>query len=698
MSAANKSGNDMLQCEASSPIRGASKARRVVVVAAASVAVVIGGVVGCSAEDGDPARTSATGDEPAVPDTPTAAATKEPGSGSSDEVPRSEPEPADASAPDQLARDGASEGAEAQAPETDGSEDEVATSATTAPEQFSTGPVLQWTEIDPGFDDLFMLESAGDGRVTARAWADGDGQGLFGERVVVSANGTDWTEVPLPEGLFPDQVNISSGRWVVTGRYPDVDPHDIGVHRVFFSDDQGATWTETVIELPSDSASPYAAELWRASSVLVAVERMVLVLSGYSTINGQALLEDLGHLPDGKRVVFTLPTPDGVEFTLVDADAPNDLSSLPFTFTASALASMYGHFDEVEEPELSYDELELSYDEVGFTEDEMFDLFAPRDGPLNHAFSSDGPIAELVNSFDGLSVSGAVIDEGFVLTVITGTTGMEETVLTSSDGLAWSEAPSFGPGYFGGTVSNDGTIWWVVFQSEGSFEVRQARLGERPETVATFRGLQYPRVPLLGPAGLVIIATASPGGSPRIDDGLPEGRVAKDGYELRYEADGGLTLWDLNEDTAVYVFGPEDMRSSTPPDGVRLIDEGQSSAIVFEDPETGADLVTFTTEDLASLVGMTAAELEAASSGDPELPEQWVGWSADGSAWGWASLADAFGIDHGGIWAEFAVGRDFVIARVATFQPLDPADSTGETSVSQDSQDLPTRWFIAKVP
>ena len=75
-----------------------------------------------------------------------------------------------------------------------------------------------------------------------------------------------------------------------------------------------------------------------------------------------------------------------------------------------------------------------------------------------------------------------------------------------------------------------------------------------------------------------------------------------------------------------------------------------------------------------------------------------MGWSADGTAWGWASLADAFGIDHGGIWAEFAVGHDFVIARVATFQPLDPADSTGETSVSQDSQDLPTRWFIAKVP
>ena len=97
-------------------------------------------------------------------------------------------------------------------------------------------------------------------------------------------------------------------------------------------------------------------------------------------------------------------------------------------------------------------------------------------------------------------------------------------------------------------------------------------------------------------------------------------------------------------------------------------------------------------------IGMTAAALEAASSGDPERPEQWVGWSADGTAWGWESLADAFGIDDGEIWAEFAVGRDFVIARVVTFQLLDPADSAGETSVSQDGQVLPTRWFIAKVP
>ena len=555
--------------------------------------------------------------------------------------------------------------------------------------------MLQWTEIDPGFDDVFMLESVGDGRVTARAWTEGDGQGLFGERVAVSANGTDWTEVPMPEGLFPDQVNLLSDRWVVTGRYPDIDPLEVGSDRVFFSDDQGATWTEVVIDPRSGAASPYAAERLHASPVLVSGERMVLVLSGYTTIDGQALLEDAGKLPAGKRVVFALPTPAGVSFTLIDADAASLYLSV--RSTAFGLASIYGHIDLEDAPEPTIDELELSYDEVGFTEDEMLDLFAPPSDPLTRIFASDGSTAEVAASYEGWIFSGASTDEGFLLAAAI---DQAETFLTSPGGLVWSEAPSFGPGHSGGRVSTDGTIWWAVWDAGGSFDVQRARVGGTRSTVATFDGFEYPGELLVGPAGLVVVASRDRSRSLRVSRGLPEeGRVARDGFELRYnESEGSLTLWDLTEVTAMYVFGPEDMRSSTPPDGIRLIDEGQSSAIVFEDPETGADLVTFTEEDLASLVGMTATELKAASSGDPQWPEQWVGWSADGTDWGWQSLADAFDIDSGRIWAEFAVGDDFVLARVATFQPPDPANTTGETSVSPDGQVLPTRWFLARVP
>ena len=609
-------------------------------------------------------------------------------------MPGGEPAPTDASDPDQTAGDGAPGGAEAQAPETDGSEDEVAISAATGPEQLSTGPVLQWTELDPGFDDLFLLESVGDGRVTARAWADGDGQRLFGARVVVSANGTDWTEVPLPEGLFPNQVTLSSDRWVVAGRYPDVDPPDIGADRVFFSDDQGATWTEIVIELPFDSASPYAVERRRASPVLVSGERMVMVLSGYSTINGQALLEDLGHLPDGKRVVFTLPTPDGVSFTLIEADVSNPYASL--TSMALGLASTYGHLDTEEVPEPTYDELELTYDEVGFTETEMSELFAPRSDPLTRIFTSDGSTGEVVASYEGWTFSGAATDEGFLLTLVY---DQGHTVLASPDGLVWREEPSPVPGNTISTISAGGTFWWALSDAGGSFDVQRARLGETPTAVATFDGLEYAGELLVGPSGLVVRADRDPTSSIRIDSGLPaQGRVARDGFELRYdESEGSLALWDLAADTAIYVFGPEEMQTATPPDGVRQVDDGGSTGLVFEDPETGTDLVTFTERDLASLLGMTAAELEAASSDDPEWPEQWVGWSADGTDWGWERMTDAFGIDDTGVWAEFAVGSDFVMARVATFQPLDPADQSGP-SVSQDGDVRPTRWFIARVP
>ena len=169
--------------------------------------------------------------------------------------------------------------------------------------------------------------------------------------------------------------------------------------------------------------------------------------------------------------------------------------------------------------------------------------------------------------------------------------------------------------------------------------------------------------------------------------------MSRDGYELRYNGtESTLALWDLAEDTVIYEFGPEDMQSDTPPDGVRVIEGGRLTGMAFEDPETGADLVTFTAEDMAFLLGMAAADREAASGVDPDWPELWLGWSADGTDWGLQSLADAFGIHDAFIWPEFAIGGDFVIARVASFQPPNLADPTDTGQVR------PTRWFLAQVP
>jgi len=653
---------------------GAGAARLATAAVAASAALVVGGGVGCSADYGDPART----DEPAAPDTPTTTAEPEPGAGPSDEVPDGESEPADASSRDLTVSDGASEDAGAQEPHVSGS-----------PAGFSTGPVLQWTEIDPGFDNLFSLESVGDGRVIARVWTENEEQELFGERFAFSSDGIEWTELTLPEGLFPEQVDIVADRWVVTGRNPDVDRPEVGIDRVFFSDDHGSTWTEMVIDIPSAPASPYAVERWIVTEVLVAGERMVLTLAGYTTIDGQALLEDAGRLPAGKRVVFTLPTPGGLAFTLIDSSAPSAYAS--FTSTAFGLASAYGHFNGVEVPDLTYDELVLTYEDIGITEAEAFDLSALPEDPQTRIVVSDSTDGRVVRDHTGWIFPGATTDDGFVLMAV-GKSG--ETVLTSPDGIVWSEGPSLGWGFSGGVVSADGTIWRVAAETGGSFDIQWAGFDETPVTVATFDGLELPGPLLVGPAGVVLVAQRDPGWSLRPDPGLTEGgRVARDGYELRYNAiDSSLTLWDLAEDTAIYVFGPEEMQSDTPPEGVRVIDDGRGAGVAFEDPETGADLVMFTTQDMAFLVGMAAGELEAASGEESEWPELWVGWSADGAAWGWESLADAFGIHDAQVWPEFAVGYDFVIARVASFQPPDPAGPT------DNGQALPTRWFLARVP
>ena len=651
-----------------------------IVAVAASVALAVGAAAGCSQTDRQSEPIGITVDQPEEPAAGSGSTGAEPGPGSSEEVSGSEPEPAG---------DGAPEGIGAEDPEIGGSDDEIATSATTAPEQFSTGPVLAWTEIDPGFDDVFDLKSVGDGRVIARAWTDGEGLGLFGQRFVVSANGTDWAEVPMPDGLFPEQVNIASDRWVVTGQSLDSGWPEEAVDRVFFSDDQGSTWTEMVIELPSSSTSPYAVELWRASSVLVSGKQVVLAVSGLTTIDGQRLLEDVGRLPAGKRVAFAAPFADGVSFTLIDSDVENPFDSV--TSAAWNLAAVYSHLDEEALPDLMSEELVLTYYEVDFTEAERFDLLGPGSGPLTRILAGASTTPEVVAGFEGWVLSGAATDEGFIVTAIDDS---GERILSSRDGLVWSEDPSVDPGSSGGTIAADGTIWRVASETGGSLDIQRAQVGYVPATVATFDGLQYAGALVVGPAGLLMVAQRDLSRSLRADQGLPaEGRVARDGYELRYdEAERSLTLWDLATDTAIYEFGPQEMQGDTPPDGVRIVADGQGAGIVFEDPETGADLVTFTTDDMAFLVGMAAAELEAASSDVPAEPELWAGWSADGRAWGWQSLADAFGIHDASIWPEFAVGHDFVITRVATFQPPDPADPGDEGHF------LPKRWFLARAP
>ena len=657
--------------------------RRAVVAVAASVAVVVGGLVGWNAFDRDATTTVlVTAVDPPAPSTGSVPASGASGSVAPGGAPESAPQAATALEDDSSSpSDPAAAGGDGDVP---------AESDLLTPEGMSTGPLLQWTQIEPEFIDLFGLESVGDGRVFARAFRNGGEPGsvVADELIVVTVDGTNWVEVPMPDGVSPDHLDMSGDRWVVAGR--GIDSGSIGdtASRAFYSDDQGTTWTELDISLPPDPTptSPWLVDETWVTSVLVSGQNIVLVVVVHQDVDFEALVADRGLVPEGKTAVMSgWEGTDTLVFVLLDPDAGSAPAAL-----GSGAVSVDGSPGSVPDEDI----LKLTYDELGLTDEERTVLEPTGDISIRLLWS-DGSAVEPVFQYDGWGGSGVATAEGFAVTAFGMTGGV---IATSPDGVVWSEERSSSYGY-GELVASGGTIWGVVSDLYGSFSVERSALNQAPMSVATFDGLQSTGVLVAGPAGVVVAAVPAPSGPPPTASGMPEGRVAKDGYELRYnEPEGGVTLWDLTEDASVYVFGPEDMQGEAPPDGVREIEDGQIFAVVFEDPETGADLVTFTDEDLAPVFGLSVAQLEAANSGGFEAPEQWVGWSADGASWGWQRMDDAFDITDGVPWAQLAVGQDFVIARVEAGQVPGPGSiSDGQSGTFGITFDAPPRWFIARV-
>ena len=667
-------------------------ARWVVGAAVACAALVVGGVLAWNALRDDTGTVVVTAEDPPVPDPGAPEAGDEPGPDAAGATPAGASDSggvAGASEDERPTGIGEDEPTGIGEDEPTGIESEdPAEPQPPTPEELSTGPVLEWTEIEPGIESLSILQSVGDGRVLARTWPFagaqdyGGGQVYQTAQVLVTSNGTDWSEVPVPDGVSPDQVDISGDRWLVAG--PDTSSEPLSYARfgpssslVFFSDDEGTTWTELDIDLPADPevSSPWLVERSAVTSALVSGERIVLVVQGYTTLDARGLLEDRGLLPEGKDVGWATTVGDGAVFTLFDVPGPDDLWA--------------GDSPGDEET------LEVSIEELGLTAEEQAALGGP-DSSRVSVLSSDGSTVELTARYEGFGATGVATGRGFELTIFA---DRDPLVLTSPDGIVWSEERPSWDDYSGRTVVAGGTVWRTVSEPFEGFGVQRGDDGQTPATVATFEGLAPAGDLAAGPAGVTVSAfvVADSDGSAGTGAVVPEGRVAKDGYELRYnEPEGGVTLWDLAADAPVYEFGPEVVASETPPDGVREIDDNGSFAVVFEDPDTGVDLVTFTEDDLSPIFEASLPE------GDMyEPPELWVGWSADGARWGWQTVADAFGIDEEGeSWAQLGVGRDFVIAQVQVFPRPEPSDTTAGQSgvhVGFSAEAVPPRWFIARV-
>lgn len=572
-----------------------------VAAAIASAAVLVGVVASCSAPDREaPAPASAAQPASVISTAPSdrAAADNQAtaGTGAAQRRAPGMPEPDLATDAAEHAGSGPGSAGTANAPAGTGRADPTGM-RTPDPEDLSTGPALHWTELDPDFADLYGFEATGDGRVIARAWPGGDGRTVGGDRVVVTANGADWEELPLPDRLIPAQIDVAGDRWLVIGWYPDFDAPESRLDRAFFSDDRGATWTELEFDIPADPAlaSPYLQEHLWSTPALVSGERMVLVLQGYVTLDARSLLADAGLMPEGREV---LGWQDAASGTVV-FDLRDPLETDP------------------KSPDFETQRLEATLDQLGLTEDEWRELNGPHDDTAR-IFAGDRSSLEFAARYAGWVPIGTAGADGFALVLQDGPT---ERILTSADGLVWSEGQPFDYDYSMRTVAAGGTIWRTAPQPPGSFSVQRAADGEAPATVATFEGLHPTGMLAAGPSGLALTAFWS------LEGQLEEGAIA------------GLPVWR-----------------------------------------------------------------DADRMGQPTEVPLWLGWSANGTDWGWQSLPGTLGITEGEPWAHLGVGRDFVIARVETML----ARTAEEIASWRDSPSAyaellaleapPLRWFIGRVP
>ena len=556
---------------------------------------------------------------------------------------------------------------------------------TATPESLSTGPALEWEELDPasvfGADLLYVgsIESVGDGRVMVKTGNSDRTQ------VMVSANGTDWSAVPMPPSLTPESIDIAGDRWLVTGwsaigiaepagpalfsddqsttTAPDAAPMPSHRNQALFSDDQGATWTDLGISLDpvEDSA--------RVAAALVSGKNMVVAVNTRTHPDVASVIVARGLVPDKESIRgWTRVEGDTVSFTRDESSAPES-----FELTAEEEDFLYGGIRE-----------------------------------YARLYFSDGGPAQEVAEFSGIVSGGYSTDDGFHLALLG---HKEELLLTSSGGRQWSQEPlGYGDGvpieiYPSSYSYPDSTIW-TASQTGGDYRIERAEGIYAPPLVAELpNGIGGVNSLAVGPGGIAVVAM--PSASPDPLWASPELRLVENGYELRYnEPVGGFTLWDLAEDAPVYEFDFEALRGNTPPRGFRPAEDenGGSGHLIFEDLETGDDLVTFNMDDLeAALLESLpdSGDEPIASMVQPKQPDLWVGWSIDGSAWGWQTISDAFNLtesdaDYANV--ELAVGTNFVLARVETYvaEPSGTAsDGDGDSSIALTGR--PARLFIATV-
>ena len=173
---------------------------------------------------------------------------------------------------------------------------EPAGKPTVTPTESPDAPGLVWTEVDLadalGADEhsTIRLESVGDGRVLAMSFVD---RGI--NKILVTDDSTDWAPIPVPAGFLPWEVDIIGDRWVIQGWDSTVEAPGT---QILFSDDQGASWTELVVDLGSFEGTAWITD------AIVAGERIVVMAQNdaWQPEIDQALDDEMANEPSEERV------------------------------------------------------------------------------------------------------------------------------------------------------------------------------------------------------------------------------------------------------------------------------------------------------------------------------------------------------------------------------------------------------------
>ncbi len=333
--------------------------------------------------------------------------------------------------------------------------------ATDVADEVPSTSALTWTEDDVNdqFDsdllDVYGVETAGNGRVFARAWGD------VGSQIIVSEVVGDWTRVDIPTGVSPDHVDVSGDRWLLAGQ--DASQFD-ALARVFYSDNRGADWTEVAIDPVPEGRSSIA-------MALTSGQQMVIVLK----IPADRTAHDLQ--------IQALIAAEGLE----SGETPIEGWSLQGnTVSFWTTDSADPHSFEISDEERSA--LDAS---VG---DEQIRLY-----------SSAGGTATATGQYVSWHTTGSSDAEGFYIAI---TTPNDELLLTSVDGVTWTETSIDNADAFASGLRTTTRVGeWFVGGYDGELRIKSLnQLNDPAATTATMVGMAHLNSLDVGSAGMVASA------------------------------------------------------------------------------------------------------------------------------------------------------------------------------------------------